>query len=161
MQLGRSKEIIFIHWLNDHCDREGSHLGQNRAAPNPRVPARSPGLAPRALTRPPTGPITRGKTNKGSYYTLLMKDTRGEGGKAGHHRNKRALTDSPPSLPLVPSHPHLHPKSPHQPARLPTPPNQPLPPHACLRARGIVEVRDSRGSARVGRGRGLRGPLIE
>lgn len=96
----RSEEIMLSDWLNDHCDMEGSHLGQNGGpASNPSAPARSPGLAPHALTRPPTGPITRGKTNKGSYYTLLMKGTRGEGGggEAGHHRNKRALTD-----------PHLH-----------------------------------------------------
>lgn len=111
MQLGRSEEIIFfIRWLNVHCDSGGSQLGPNGAADNPRVPARSPGLAPRALTRPPTGPITRGKTNKGSYYTLLMKDTRGEGGHAGHHRNKRALTDpsfttTATARPLTPSPP--------------------------------------------------------
>lgn len=140
-----------MHWLSDHCDREGSHLGQNGAAFNPRVPARSPGLAPRALTRPPTGPITRGKTNKGSYYTLLMKDTRGEGGQAGHHRNKRALTDP---LPHHHSSPHTLTSAP-SPFHPPPPANQPLPPHACLRAPGIVEVRDSRGTAEVGRGRGF------
>lgn len=88
------------------------------AASNPRDPARSPGLAPRAVTRPPTGPITRGKTNKGSYYTLLMKDTKGEGGQAGHHRDNRALTD--PSLPHHHHpHPHLHPKPATSTARMP------------------------------------------
>lgn len=113
-QLGRSKEIIFIQWLNDHCDREGSHLGQNRAASNPRVPARSPGLAPRALTRPPTGPITRGKTNKGSYYTLLMKDTRGEGGgkldTTGTKEYWPPLHPTNPPHPCTPkiSHFHMH-----------------------------------------------------
>lgn len=81
--------------MNDHSDREGSHLGQNGAASNPRVPARSPGLAPCALTRPPTGPITRGKTNKGSYYTLLMKDTRGEGGGASWTPLEQKQTDQP------------------------------------------------------------------
>lgn len=47
-----------------------------RGPPSPPVPQYP---QPYMLTRPPTGPITRGKTNKGSYYTLLLKDTKADG----------------------------------------------------------------------------------
>lgn len=126
--------------------QRGSQLGPNRAASNPRVPARSPGLAPRALTRPPTGPITRGKTNKGSYYTLLMKDTRGEAGHAGHHRNKRALTD--PSFTTTTT---TRPLTPSPPPRI-TPRLWPNRTHAFV-------VRDSRGSVEVGEVGGASWPV--
>lgn len=118
---------------------EGSHLGQNRAASNPRVPARSPGGAPCTLTRPPTGLITRGKTNKGSYYTLLMKDIRGHGAKLDTGGTKSA--DDPTATTF------MRPPSP----RLPL-----LPTHACLRAAGLAE-----GAADVGRGLGVCALLIE
>lgn len=147
MQLGRSEEIIFfIRWLNVHCDSGGSQLGPNGAADNPRVPARSPGLAPRALTRPPTGPITRGKTNKGSYYTLLMKDTRGEGGARWSPPEQKS-TDRP----LL--HHHRHRSSPHTLTSTQNNPRlRPSRTHAFV-------VRDSRGSVEVGRGRGASWPV--
>lgn len=77
-----------------------------------------------------------------------MKDTRGEGGHAGHHRNKRALTD--PSL-----HHHRHRSSPHTLTSTQNNPRlRPSRTHAFV-------VRDSRGSVEVRRGRGLHGLLIE
>lgn len=90
------------------------------AASNPWVPARSPGLGPLSLTRPPTGPIRRRKTNKGSYYTLLMKDTRDEGGQPGQHWNKRVLTLPPhPSPPPSLSHPLTSPEAATSTTRMP------------------------------------------
>lgn len=75
-----------------------------------------------------------------------MKDTRGEGGHAGHHRNKRALTD--PSL-----HHHRHRSSPHTLTSTQNNPRlRPSRTHAFV-------VRDSRGSVEVGRGRGASWPV--
>lgn len=125
-------------------------------ASNPRVPARSPRLCTPALTRPPTGAITRGKTNKEGYYTLLMKDTGGERGQDGHQWNKRALTDLVP-LPF----PSLVPLTPSPPPSAQTKPatsTKRMPPR-CV----TPEWRDGGvgGAVEVVRGRGLHGLLIE
>lgn len=70
-----------------------------------------------------------------------MKDTRGEGGQAGHPFYKRALTDPTATIYPPPTHTPLHPRF--------HPTN----------ASGLHVFR--RRSAEVGRGRGLCGLLIE
>ena len=78
-----------------------------------------------------------------------MKATRGEGGHAGHHRNKRALTDPPLHNH---HHHHRHRLSPHTLTSTQNNPRlRPSHTHASV-------VRDSRGSVEVG---GLHGLLIE
>lgn len=82
----RSEGFTSRQWLDDHWDRRDHVKGKwEGSASNPRDPEGTPQSPtprypqPYTLTRPPTGPITRGKTNKGSYYTLLLKDTRADG----------------------------------------------------------------------------------
>lgn len=106
------EEIRFICGVNDR--RDGGDQVQGRTG-SPLIPR---GLLA-SLTRPPTGPITRGKTNKGRYYTLLMKGTGGGGGASWTPPEQKSLDrphpppkTPPPAPPLVPPHPHLHPNPP-------------------------------------------------
>lgn len=92
------------------------------------------------LTSPPPGPITPGNTNKGGYYTPLMKDTRGQRGAGWTPPGQKIIDPTPP------------PQPPNPPAYLP------ISPVHHVRASG---VRDLRGPAEVGKGRGLNGLLIE
>lgn len=78
-----------------------------------------------------------------------MKDTRGEGGHAGHHRNKRALTD--PSFTTTAT---ARPLTPSPPPRI-TPASDPAArmPSWCVTQGGLWR------SGEVGRGRGASWPV--
>lgn len=122
-------------------DRWGGHTrGQPQVPEGQRGPLAE-------LTRSPTGPIRAAKTNKGSYYTPLMKDTGGQ----------RGASWTPPQQKLL-DPPHPHPPHPSiSTNRLFTKPSPPPPasgsapstacvPLGCVTPGGPAEVREVGGS---------------
>lgn len=107
------------------------------------------------LTRPPTGPITPGNTNKGGHYTPLMKDTGGQRGASWTPPEEKMIDPNPPTPhpSIITSNFSSH-QCPPEPSRHAS---QSAPSTTCVSLGCVTQG----GPAEVGKGRGLNGAFIE